>query len=133
MRSSSGSSPCSMSMRCKCRLAASSTDSMAKKETSRRSMTRMRNGEERRGFLAPRTPPVLILVTSLREVSLFLIESVLEAANLHLQRMLIEHGDDPDEERIQITVHHTGNTNVLSVTEQLRRIPGVREIRHTLS
>ena len=88
---------------------------------------------ERRLFLARRTSPFLILVIDRREVSLFAIESVLEAANLHLQRMLIEHGDDPDEERIQITVHHTGNTNVLSVTEQLRRIPGVRRISHTLS
>ena len=88
---------------------------------------------ERRLFLARRTSPFLILIIDRREVSLFAIESVLEAANLHLQRMLIEHGDDPDEERIQITVHHTGHTNVLSVTEQLRRIPGVREIRHTLS
>jgi putative Mg2+ transporter-C (MgtC) family protein len=88
---------------------------------------------ERRLFLARRAAPFLILVIDRREVSLFAIESVLEAANLHLQRMLIEHGDDPDEDRIQITVHHTGNTNVLSVTEQLRRIPGVREISHTLS
>jgi putative Mg2+ transporter-C (MgtC) family protein len=88
---------------------------------------------ERRLFLARRAAPFLILVIDRREVSLFAIESVLEAANLHLQRMLIEHGGDPDEDRIQITVHYTGNTNVLSVTEQLRRMPGVREISHTLS
>jgi hypothetical protein len=64
---------------------------------------------------------------------LFAIESALEAANLHLQRMLIQHGDSPDEDRIQITVNRTDNMSVLSVTEQLRRIPGVREISHTLS
>jgi hypothetical protein len=61
------------------------------------------------------------------------IEAALEAANLHLQRMLIQHGDSPDEDRLQITVHRTRHMSVLSVTEQLRRIPGVREIRHTSS
>src|SRR2546430_540700 len=104
MRSSSGSSPCSMSMRCKCRLAASSTDSMRKRETSRREVTRMRTGGVRGARKPRRSSPFLILVIDRREVSFFAIESVLEAANLHLQRMLIEHGDDPDEERIQITV-----------------------------
>jgi hypothetical protein len=47
--------------------------------------------------------------------------------------MLIQHGKGPDEDRLQITVDRTRTTNVLSVTEQLRRIPGVREISHTLS
>ena len=64
---------------------------------------------------------------------MFAIELALEAANLHLQRMLIQHGDSPDEDRLQITVNRTRNMSVLSVTEQLRRIPGVREISHTLS
>ena len=44
-----------------------------------------------------------------------------------------QHGDSPDENRLQITVNHTRNMSVLSVAEQLQRIPGVREIRHTLS
>jgi len=87
---------------------------------------------ERRLFLARRQePPLLILIIDRRETSLFAIESVLEAANLHLQRMLIQHGDSPDEDRIQITVNRTHNRSVLSVAEQLRGIPGVREIRHT--
>jgi putative Mg2+ transporter-C (MgtC) family protein len=91
---------------------------------------------ERRLFLTRRQGPpllILILVIDHRETSLFAIESVLEAANLHLQRMLIQHGDSPDEDRLQITVNRTHNMSVLSVTEQLRRIPGVREISHTLS
>jgi putative Mg2+ transporter-C (MgtC) family protein len=89
---------------------------------------------ERRLFLARRqVPPLLILIIDRRETSLFAIESALEAANLHLQRMLIQHGDSPDEDRLQITVNGTRNMSVLSVTEQLRRIPGVREISHTLS
>jgi len=87
---------------------------------------------ERRLFLARRQgPPLLILIIDRRETSLFAIESVLEAANLHLQQMLIQHGDSPDEDRIQITVNRTHNRSVLSVAEQLRGIPGVREIRHT--
>ena len=89
---------------------------------------------ERRLFLARRQgPPLLILSIDRRETSLFAIESALEAANLHLQRMLIQHGDSPDEDRLQITVNRTRNVSVFSVTEQLRHIPGVREIRHTLS
>jgi putative Mg2+ transporter-C (MgtC) family protein len=89
---------------------------------------------ERRLFLTRRQKsPFLILLIDRRETSLFAIESVLEAANLHLQRMLIQHGDSPDEDRIQITVNRTRNVSVLSVTEQLRRIPGVREISHTIA
>jgi putative Mg2+ transporter-C (MgtC) family protein len=89
---------------------------------------------ERRLFMARRRQtPLFILIIDRRETSLFAIESALEAANLHLQRMMIQHGTGPDEDRLQITVDHALNTSVLSVTEQLRRIPGVREISHTLS
>ena len=89
---------------------------------------------ERRLFRARRRQtPLLILIIDRRETSLFAIEAVLEAAHLPLQRMLIQHGKGPDEDRLQITVDRTRSTNVLSVTEQLRRIPGVREISHTLS
>jgi len=89
---------------------------------------------ERRLFLARRQgPPLLLLVIDRRETSLLAIELALEAANLHLQQMLIQHGDSPDEDRLQITVNRTRSLSVLSVTEQLRRIPGVREIRHTVS
>jgi hypothetical protein len=48
-------------------------------------------------------------------------------------RMLIQHGDRPDEECLQITVHRARSLSVLSVTEQLRHLPGVREIHHTVS
>jgi putative Mg2+ transporter-C (MgtC) family protein len=89
---------------------------------------------ERRLFLARRQgPPLLLLVIDRRETSLLAIELALEAANLHLQQMLIQHGDSPDENRLQITVNRTRNMSVLSVAEQLQRIPGVREIHHTLS
>jgi putative Mg2+ transporter-C (MgtC) family protein len=89
---------------------------------------------ERRLFLAQRQgPPLLFLVIDRRETSLSAIELALEAANLHMQQMLIQHGDSPDEERIQITVNRARSLSVLSVTEQLRHLPGVREIRHTVS
>jgi putative Mg2+ transporter-C (MgtC) family protein len=87
---------------------------------------------ERRLFLARRQgTPLLILVIDRRETSLLAIELALEAANLQMQQMLIQHGDSPDEERIQITMHRARSLSVISVTEQLRRLPGVREIRHT--
>jgi putative Mg2+ transporter-C (MgtC) family protein len=87
---------------------------------------------EQRLFVARRRQiPIFILIIDRRETSLFAIETVLEAANLHLQRMLIQHGKGPNEDLLQITVDYAHNTNVLSVTEQLRHIPGVREISHT--
>jgi putative Mg2+ transporter-C (MgtC) family protein len=86
---------------------------------------------ERRLFQERRVR-LLVLVIDRREVSLFAIESALEAANLRLQQMLIQHGDSPDEDRLQIRIDQSKGTSMLSVAEQLRRIPGVREIRHTL-
>jgi putative Mg2+ transporter-C (MgtC) family protein len=87
---------------------------------------------ERRLFVTRRRQlPLLILVIDHRETSLSAIEAALEAANLHLQRMRIQHGKGQDEDRLQITVDNAHKTRVLSVTEQLRRIPGVREISHT--
>ena len=50
-----------------------------------------------------------------------------------LATVLIQYGDSPDEDRLQITVNRTHNVSLLSVTEQLWHIPGVREISHTLS
>jgi putative Mg2+ transporter-C (MgtC) family protein len=89
---------------------------------------------ERRLFVSRhQASPLLVLIINRQETSLFAIESALEAANLHLQRILIQHGDSPDEDRLQITINRTRSLSVLAVTEQLRRIPGVREIRHTLS
>src|SRR5262245_136913 len=89
---------------------------------------------ERRLFQVRRhQTPVFLLIIDRRETSLFAIEAALEAANLHLPRMLIQHGKGADEDRLQITIDRTRDANVLSVTEQLRRIPGVREIRHTAS
>jgi putative Mg2+ transporter-C (MgtC) family protein len=86
---------------------------------------------ERRLFTARRgQAPLLILMIDRRETSLAAIEAALEAANLHLRRILIQHGKNPDEDRLQITVNDTHNTSILSVTEQLRHIPGVRKIRH---
>src|SRR5262249_50232663 len=40
---------------------------------------------------------LLVLIIDRREVSLFAIESALEAANLRSQQMLIQHGNAPDE------------------------------------
>jgi putative Mg2+ transporter-C (MgtC) family protein len=87
---------------------------------------------ERRLFVTRRAP-LLMLIIDRREASLFAIESALEAAHLHLRHMQIKHGDGPDEDRLQITVHHSRHTSVLSLAEQLRRLPGVREISHTVS
>jgi hypothetical protein len=60
-------------------------------------------------------------------------QTVLKAAHLPLQRMLIQHGKGPDEERLHLTVDRTRPLHVLAVAEQLRHLPGVREIRHTFS
>jgi putative Mg2+ transporter-C (MgtC) family protein len=87
---------------------------------------------ERRLFATRRRQlPLLILIIDRRETSLSAIEAALETANLPLQRMRIQHGKGQDEDRLQITVANAHKTRVLSVAEQLRRIPGVREISHT--
>jgi putative Mg2+ transporter-C (MgtC) family protein len=89
---------------------------------------------ERRLFRTQRQKlPTLVLIINRRETSLFAIELALEAENLRLQRMLIQDGNHPDEDRIKITLNRARHMDVLSITQQLRRIPGVREISHTTS
>jgi putative Mg2+ transporter-C (MgtC) family protein len=85
---------------------------------------------ERRLSVA-RQASLLILVIDRREVSLFAIESALEAANLRLKQIRIQHGDAPDEDRLQIRLRRASRPSVLSMAEQLRCLPGVREVRHT--
>jgi hypothetical protein len=43
----------------------------------------------------------------------------------------IQHGDGPGDDRLHIRLRHAPRPNLLSMAEQLRRLPGVREVRRT--
>jgi len=82
---------------------------------------------ERRLFATRRRqPPLLLLLMDRQALSLPAIEAVLDAANLPIQRILIQPGKAPDEARLQLTVAAAHTTHVLAVTEQLGRLLGVR-------
>ena len=84
-----------------------------------------------RRFSRARQTCLLILVIDRRELSLVAIESALEMANLRLKHIRIQHGKVPYEDRLQIRLRRAPRPSVLSMAEQLRRLSGVREVRHT--
>jgi putative Mg2+ transporter-C (MgtC) family protein len=83
-----------------------------------------------RRFTRARQATLLILVVDRRELSVFAIESALEVAELRVKHMRIQHGKSPDEDRLQIRLRRAPRLRVLSMAEQLRRLPGVRDVRH---
>jgi putative Mg2+ transporter-C (MgtC) family protein len=84
-----------------------------------------------RRFSRARQACLLILVIDRRELSVLAIESALEAAHLRLKHIRIQHGTAPNEDRLQIRLRRAPRPSVLSMAEQLRSLPGVREVRHT--
>jgi putative Mg2+ transporter-C (MgtC) family protein len=84
-----------------------------------------------RRFSRARQACLLMLVIDRRELSVLAIESALEAAHLRLKHIRIQHGTAPNEDRLQIRLRRTPRPSVLSMAEQLRSLPGVREVRHT--
>jgi len=59
------------------------------------------------------------------------IETALEAADLRLKHIRIQRGPAPDEDRLRIQLRRAPRPRVVSMAEQLRGWPGVREVRHT--
>jgi hypothetical protein len=72
-----------------------------------------------------------MVVIDRRELSVFAIEAALEAAHLRLKHIRIQRGTAPDEDRLQIRLRRAPRPSVLLMAEQLRSLPGVREVRHT--
>jgi putative Mg2+ transporter-C (MgtC) family protein len=84
-----------------------------------------------RRFSRARQACLLMLVIDRRELSVLDIESALEAAHLRLKHIRIQHGSAPNEDRLQIRLRRAPRPSMLSMAEQLRSLPGVREVRHT--
>jgi putative Mg2+ transporter-C (MgtC) family protein len=84
-----------------------------------------------RRFSRARQTCLLILVIDRPELSIVAIESALETANLRLKHIRMQYGKVPHKDRLQIRLRRAPRPSVLSMAEQLRRLPGVREVRHT--
>ncbi|MGE0129824.1 MAG: MgtC/SapB family protein [Blastocatellales bacterium] len=82
---------------------------------------------EKRLFVNRRQRTLTLLIDR-QNASLLEIEAALEETGLHSQRLLIQRGDNPDEDRVQITLNHAQDSKLLPLAERLRRINGVREI-----
>jgi putative Mg2+ transporter-C (MgtC) family protein len=83
---------------------------------------------ERRLFLNHRPRSLNIVID--REASLFSIESAVEESNLRLKHIVIQHGNTPEENRVQIILAQTHQKNLLPLSEKLRALPGIREVSY---
>jgi len=81
-----------------------------------------------RRFFTRRQHRLLSLVVDRRTTSLFAIETAVEKAGLHLERVLIRPGHESDEDHVEIVFNRTRGTNLSSLLDRLRQVPGVREI-----
>lgn len=81
-----------------------------------------------RHLFASRRRRTLTLLIDRRNASLLEIEAALEETGLRPQHILIRRGDNPEEDRVQITLSHAQDNILLPLAERLRRISGVREI-----
>ncbi len=86
---------------------------------------------ERRIFHNHR-PPSLKLVIE-RDASLFDIEAAVETANIRLKHILVQHGENPDEHHVEVVLSQTPQNKLLPLVEELRQLPGVREVSYSVS
>jgi putative Mg2+ transporter-C (MgtC) family protein len=64
-----------------------------------------------------------------QEISLSEIKAEIEAANLHLDRLVIRSSDSPEAERVEVFLARgSSEEKLLLLMESLRRVAGVREI-----
>src|SRR5581483_7611624 len=81
-----------------------------------------------RRFFTRRQPRLLSLVVDRRATSLLAIETAVEKAGLHLERLVIRPGPESDEDHVEILFNRARGTDLSSLLDRLRRVPGVREI-----
>lgn len=86
---------------------------------------------ERRLF-QNRRPRSLKLVIE-RDASLFDVEKALETADVRFKHIVVEHGENPQEHHVRIILSQTQHKKLLPVIEQLRVLPGVREVSYASS
>lgn len=86
---------------------------------------------ERRLF-RNRRPRALQLIIE-RGASLYDIESTIETNCTRVKQIVIQQGDTPQEHSVEISLSPTAQKNLLPVMEQLRSLPGVREVTYSTS
>lgn len=79
-----------------------------------------------------RRPRSLKLIIE-RDASLFDIESAVEAADVHLKHILVQHGETPEEHHVEVVLSQTPQSKLLPLLEELRRLPGVRQVSYSTS
>ncbi len=86
---------------------------------------------ERRYFVH-RRPRTLTLKIDRHTFSLPALESAVESADLRMQSILFQPGESDDEETVALTVDRAATSKVYSLMDDLRNMPGVREIRRDM-
>jgi putative Mg2+ transporter-C (MgtC) family protein len=84
-----------------------------------------------RRFWAHREPRSLIVIIDRQIVSLTALESAWHQDGSAIKQITILPGASPDEEEIQVTLSRTTATNLFTIVDQLRAMPGVRTITVT--
>ncbi|MGI4791240.1 MAG: MgtC/SapB family protein [Janthinobacterium lividum] len=78
--------------------------------------------------LYPQKSRSLILVIDQRLASLLTIKSTIDECGVRLDRILIQPGDTPDADRVQLRLRQATGENYLALVDALRHIPGIEEI-----
>jgi putative Mg2+ transporter-C (MgtC) family protein len=86
---------------------------------------------ERRIFHG-RRPRSLNLVIE-RDASLFDIEAAVEAADIRLKHILVQHGEVPEEHHVEVVLSQVSQDKLLPLVEELRGLPGVRQVSYAVS
>jgi len=81
-------------------------------------------------LFSSRPPGQLLIVADRRSPSLADIESALAKTQIKLKRTLITPGKREDEIRMRLTLESGQKEQLLKAIEQVRALPGIRELRH---
>lgn len=79
-----------------------------------------------------RRPPSLKLIIE-RDASLFDIEAAVEAADIRLKHIMVQHGETPEEHYVEVVLSKTPQNRLLPLVEELRGLPGVSQVSYSMS
>lgn len=85
-----------------------------------------------RRYFAHRRPRTLTLRIDRHAFSLPALESAVESAGLRMQSILFQPGESDDEETVALTVDRAATSKVNLLMDDLRNMPGIREIRRDI-
>lgn len=86
---------------------------------------------ERRLFQNKRPRSLKLIIE--RDASLFDVEAAIEKSDIRLKHIVVQHGETPHVHRVEVVLSHTHQKNLMPLVEQLRALPGVREVSYTTS